>query len=566
MNRARSTLVAGVDYGSDSVRVAVVDTASGENVLTVSRSYPRWATGAYCDPVEHRFRQHPLDHLETLEACFAEIADRLGDEAVDAIAIDATGSSPAPVDWNGVPLALLPEFADEPDAMFWLWKDRTSAAEAEEVDRAFREAEPDHTSYQGVYSSEWWWAKILRAARTNSRILEHAHSWLEHADWLPNLLTGADDVERFARNACAAGHKALYNTRLGGMVPRSVLWAVHPHLAAVADTFATPPVPAGTRVGTLSPEWAARLRLSTATVVGMGSLDAHAGGVGAGIDDTSMVTVMGTSTVDLFLTDDDTISGRDLRRLCGIAEDSIIPGRLGGETSQAAFGDLFAWYARVLLWPIRNVLAPELHAVLPDDRVAEIIDRTADRLLGDLEQHLVERPPTAIVAHDWINGRRYPDVDEHASAALLGLRIGHDAVDVYRALVEAAVLGTKAIVDGLSANGLRFERIILVGGIARKSPFICQSMADALGVDVLVSEEREASATGAAMYAATAAGCFDTLTAAQKALGRGFIARYTPMPAGVAHFDAAFARYRAAGRILAGGIDSVDAAEIVKGR
>ncbi|KQQ49429.1 ribulokinase [Plantibacter sp. Leaf314] len=566
MSGQRPILVAGVDYGSDSVRVAVVDAASGEGVLTVSRSYPRWATGAYCDPLEHRFRQHPLDHLETLEACFEEIADRLGDEAVAAIAIDATGSTPAPVDRNGVPLALHPEFADDPDAMFWLWKDRTSATEAEEVDRALREAEPDHTSYQGVYSSEWWWAKMLRAVRTNGRILEHAHSWVEHADWLPNLLTGADVVERFARNACSAGHKALYNTRLGGMVPRAVLVAVHPHLAAVADTFATPPLPAGTRVGTLSEEWAARLRLSTSTVVGMGSLDAHAGGVGAGIDDRSMVTVMGTSTVDLFLTDDETISGRDLRRLCGIAEDSIIPGRLGGETSQAAFGDLFAWYARVLLWPIRAVLAPELRAVLPEDQVAEIMERTADRLLGELEQHLVERQPTTIVAHDWINGRRYPDVDEDASAALLGLRIGHDAVDVYRALVEAAVLGTKAIVDGLAANGLRFERVILVGGIARKSPFICQSMADALGVDVLVSEEREASATGAAMYAATAAGCFEALPAAQQALGRGFVARYAPMPAGVAHFDTAFSRYRAAGRILAGGIDPVDAAEIVKGR
>lgn len=562
----QAALVAGVDYGSDSVRVSVVDTATGKSKMIVSRTYPRWAAGEFCDPKTHRFRQHPLDHLETLEACFIEIAERLGDASIAAIAIDATGSTPAPVDRAGVPLALREDFADDPDAMFWLWKDRTSAVEAGVIDVALRAAEPDYTTYQGVYSSEWWWAKILRAARTNPRVREHAHSWIEHSDWIPNLLVGADDVERFDRNSCAAGHKVLYNERLGGMVPADLLSGIHPHLAAVRDTFKTPPMPAGRAVGTLSPTWAERLRLSTATVVGMGSLDAHAGGVGAGIDDRSLVKVMGTSTVDMFLTDYESIDGRELRQLCGIAEDSIIPGRLGGETSQAAFGDLFAWYSRVLLWPVRSLVEGQLRDKLSDAEAAAVIESSANALLSSLEAEVLKREPNDIVAHDWINGRRYPNVDEGATAALLGLRIGHDAVDIYRALVEAAVLGSKSIFVGLSTQGVRFQRVILVGGIARKSPFICQSMADALGIEVLVSEEREASAAGAAMYAATAAGLFGDLPSAQQRLGRGFVARYAPTTAGVARFEAAFARYQAAGRLLADGVDAVDTPAIPKGR
>ena len=548
--RRPSSLVAGIDYGSDSVRVTVVDVRSGATVLRTSRTYPRWAAGEFCEPRSNRFRQHPLDHLETLEACFGEIADQLGEGAVAALAVDATGSTPAPVDRRGVPLALLDDFATDPDAMFWLWKDRTSAAEARVVDAALSAATPDHTQFQGTYSSEWWWAKILHAATTNERVRSHAHSWVEHADWLPNLLVGGDDVEQFSRNACAAGHKALYSERLGGMVPPAVLAAVDPHLAQVGATFRTPPVPAGTRLGTLCPEWAGRLRLSTDTVVGAGSLDAHAGGVGAGIDTRSLVTVMGTSTVDLFLTDGDAVAGKDLRRLCGLAEDSILPGHLGGETGQAAFGDLFAWYARLLSWPLDHVLAPQLRAALPEQQVDALLAETGAALLGALEAEVVRREPSDVVALDWVNGRRYPDVDEQASAALLGLRIGHDAVDVYRALVEAAVLGAKAIHDGLAAAGLRFDRVVLVGGIARKSPFICQSIADALATEVLVHQEEEVCAAGAAMYAATAARFFADLPAAQERLRGAVAARYAPVPAQVARLEAKFAEYVAAGRLL----------------
>lgn len=556
MSIQSSSLVAGVDYGSDSVRVSVLDASTGAVITTVSREYPRWAKGQFCEARENRFRQHPRDHLETLEACFGQIAEEIGEGAIAALAVDATGSTPAPVDGRGTPLALLPEFADDPDAMFWLWKDRTSTKEAEQVHRALASGDTDYTMYQGVYSSEWWWAKILRASTTNSRVRKAARSWVEHADWIPNLLVGREDVHDFGRSACAAGHKALYNERLGGMVPRDVLHALHPTLAEVADTFRTPPLAAGAHLGTLTAEWARRLRLTTDTIVGVGSLDAHAGGVGAGIDARSMVKVMGTSTVDLFLTSYEAIEGRDLHLLCGIAEDSIVPGHLGGETSQAAFGDLFAWYSRLLTWPIAHTLMPELVSVLGEDEAHAVARRAQASLLSDLEAQAITRDASGIVALDWINGRRYPDVAEAASASLVGLRIGHDAVDIYRSLVHAAVLGSKAIYESLAGEGLTFDRVVLVGGIAKKSPYICQSMADALNTQVVVCEEDEVCAAGAAMYAATAAGIAATVPDAQMLLRPTISARYVPSAEGVRLFDAAFAEYRAVGRLI-GELDAV---------
>jgi L-ribulokinase len=325
-------------------------------------------------------------------------------------------------------------------------------------------------------------------------------------------------------------------------VPAGVLAGIDPALAQVGRTSRLPPVPAGTRLGTLCPEWADRLRLGTDTVVGVGSLDAHAGGVGAGIDARTLVKVMGTSTVDLFLADHQTIDGKDLRHVCGIAEDSIIPGRLGGESGQAAFGDLFAWFADLLAWPSRNTGPGAPLDAAPNDRGA---------LLAALDREAARRGPRGIVAVDWINGRRYPDADEAASGALLGLRIGHDAVDVYRALVEAAVLGSKAIHEALTSGGLSFDRVVLVGGIASKSPHIRQSVADALGVEVMTCPDQEVCARGAALYAAVAAGIFESVPAGQERLCAPFTAEHRPSPRGVAAFEAAFHDYRAAGRATA---------------
>lgn len=544
---AQANLVAGVDFGTDSARVCVWDLDVPACILTVTRPFKRWAAGAYCVPERHQFRQHPLDHLEALEEAFLEVSRVLGEASVSALAIDATGSTPAPTDQHGVPLALLPGHEDDPDCMFWLWKDHTASEAADRVTRVLSAHDPDFTTYQGRYSSEWWWAKILHAATHSPTIRRHATSWVEHSDWLPNLLTGVDDVSQFSRNACAAGHKALFNRRLGGMIPEAILEELDPHLARVARSYRTPPDPAGTPLGTLTGEWAGRLRLSPSTVVVAGSLDAHAGAVGAGIVPGTLVKVVGTSTVDMFLTDYPTIEGHDIRAMCGVAEDSIVPGFLGGEAGQAAFGDLFAWYTRILTWPWEGVLRDQLEALLPPEVVDQALAASRDALLPALERAASERRPTGIVALDWINGRRYPDLDDHASAALLNLRIGHDAVDLYRALLHAAVAGSRAIFAGLSGAGAVFERVILVGGVVRNSRLVCQALADGLGTEVMVSKVEEVCAAGSAIYAAVGHGTYASIPEAQRALCEPYAADFTPTPAGMADFNLAYAKYLTAG-------------------
>jgi len=542
----KSFRVAGVDFGTDSVRVGVWDLSTRQCQLVVSEDYPRWAANSYCAPERQQFRQHPLDYLEALERVFAQVAQQLGPGAIQALAIDATGSTPAPTDGRGVPLAMHPEHADDPDCMFWLWKDHVASTQAERITRTLEHREPDYTSFQGLYSAEWWWAKILHGATHRDTIRSAGVSWVELSDWVANLIVGNDDVTLFARNSCAAGHKALFNAHLGGPVPSAFLAELDPYLASVAQTCRVPPVPAGTRLGTLSAEWAERLRLDASTVVGMGSLDAHAGGVAVGIAPGTLVEVVGTSTVDLFLTDYDSISGHDLRGSAGMAEDSIVPGYLGGEAGQAAFGDLFAWWARVLDWSWDAVLRRELEAVLPVTQVDAVLARGRARLLPELDQGAARRGPSAIVATDWLNGRRYPNVDDRASMTIAGLRVGHDAADVYRALVQAAVLGSKAIFAGL-AGVAKIERVVLTGGVARHSAVVCQALADGLGMDVMVSDVDEACAMGSAIYAAVAAGAFPSIPAAQQALCAPYRVDYRPTKAGRAEYERAFGAYRSLG-------------------
>ena len=538
-------LVAGVDFGTDSVRVGVWDTHTGECRATVARRYRRWAEGRFCRPEAQQFRQHPLDHIEALEGAFADVAEHLGPQSVSALAVDSTGSTPVPTDAAGVPLALLPEHADDPDAMFWLWKDHSAAAAADRVNEVLGSSTPDYTTYQGIYSSEWWWAKILHAATVRPDLRAVAASWLEHADWMPHLLTGGTSATDAARGACSAGHKALFNRGLGGAVPEAILDRLDPYLSQVVRTMRTPVV-AGTRLGTLAPEWAARLRLSENTIVGMGSLDAHAGGVGAGIAPGTMVKVLGTSSVDMFLTTPDAVAGHNLRGRCNLAEDSIVPGYLGGESGQAAFGDLFAWFGSVLTWPVRRGVAASLEGRLSAVEIEEVLTAAQADLLPGLEREAAQRGPSGIVAIDWINGRRYPFEDASATAALLGLRIGHDAVDLYRAVVQSAVLGSRAIVDAIPAEIVDAQRIILVGGIAKRSPMICQALADALDAEVMVSPADEVCARGAAIYAAVAAEAFGSVPDAQAALCEDYQVDYRPTTAGRDEYRRAFADYQRA--------------------
>lgn len=207
--------VIGVDYGSDSARAVIVDAANGNEIASSVKNYPRWSEGKYCDPIANQYRQHPLDYIEVLEFIVKDALAKSPEGTagkVVGMSFDTTGSTPVFVNENGLPLALMSKYAENPNAMFVLWKDHTAVKEAAEINELAKKWDTDFTKYEGgIYSSEWVWAKMLHLLREDESIREDAYSWIEHCDWLTALLTDKNKPEEVIRSRCAAGHKAMWH-------------------------------------------------------------------------------------------------------------------------------------------------------------------------------------------------------------------------------------------------------------------------------------------------------------------------------------------------------------------
>jgi L-ribulokinase len=519
----QDSLVIGIDFGTDSARALVVDAATGRTLGEGRSAFARWKNGDFCDPAEGRFRQHPLDYLEGLRSSVEAALDDSGPSArrhVAGICVDSTGSTPAPVDSSGRVLSTLPEFSGNPAAMFWLWKDHTAVAEAAEINAAAAAwSGPDYLTYQGRYSSEWFWAKILRAVRDDPRLGQAAWTWIEECEWLPSVLCGGVDVSRTYRSACAAGHKALWHSSFGGLPGRDFLASIDPRLALVRDRYTTVPRTPDIPVGRLCAEWAEAWGLSSGVVVAGSQFDAHSGAVGAGIGPGVLVKVIGTSAVDLLVARPGNIAAGDTKDFFGMAENSILPGYVGIEAGQAAFGDAYAWFRdNVLLWATREFAG---------EAAAESME---EAILPRLEELcLRESPGTSTpVCLDWFNGRRYPRVDDGVRSAVAGLSLGTGAVDLYRSIVLSTAFGSRRILESYGRFGIGIDRIVAVGGVARKSPFVIQTLADVTGKRIGVSASDNACARGAAMYAAVASGLCPDIAEAQARLAEPILRTHEP--------------------------------------
>ena len=532
----------GIDYGTDSVRALVVDTRTGKSVGTAVHYYERWKKSLYCDPAISQFRQHPLDYLEGLESVVKEaLADapaRVRQNVV-GISVDTTGSTPVAVDKEGTPLALLPEFAENPSGMFILWKDHTANAEAEEINELAHRWDVDFTKYVGgIYSSEWFWAKILRTLRADESIREKAFSWVEHCDWVSAVLTGYTDPLTMKRSRCAAGHKAMWHREFDGLPSEEFLTKLDPLLSGLRDRLYTDTYTSDQVMGTISPDWAEKLGLPENVVIGVGAFDAHMGSVGAGIEPYAFVRVMGTSTCDMLMAPTEEIGHLLIRGICGQVDGSIIPGMLGTEAGQSAYGDYYAWFQKIITEPVRELLGDEA------------ADRLSEKLIPYLSEKAAQLPVTEhdAVATDWINGRRTPDANHTLKATLTGLNLGTDAVMIFKSLVEATAFGSRAIVDRYRAEGVPIRQVIAIGGVAKKSPFVMQTLSDVLDMPIRVASSDQACALGAAMNAAVAAGVHVDLAAAQKAMGSGFDESYSPDAEKVVIYQKLYSKYQTLGK------------------
>ncbi|QBN20468.1 ribulokinase [Flavobacterium nackdongense] len=540
----------GMDFGSDSVRALVVNTSTGEELATAVHYYSRWEEGKYCDPSKNKFRQHPLDYIEGVEKTIKSVVSQVSDEVINniiGIGVDTTGSTPVAVDKTGTPLALLKGFEENPNAMFVLWKDHTGIKEADEINALCKKWDIDYSQYEGgIYSSEWFWSKILHVSRADSSVLEAAYSWVEHCDWIPFLLTGGTDVTQMKRSRCSAGHKALWHESYGGLPPNDFFVALDPILDGLTNRLYTATYTSDVAAGTLSQEWADRLGLSTSVVVAVGAFDCHMGAVGVNIEPYFLTKVMGTSTCDIVVTP---LQEKEhlVKGICGQVDGSVIPNMLGLEAGQSAFGDIYAWYERLLSWPIKEIIGAT--SILDEATKKALIAETVAKIIPKLSEAAAKEPIGASgeLALDWMNGRRTPDANQNLKGVIAGINLGSAAPKVFRALVEASCFGAKTIADRFVSEGIPINGVIALGGIAKKSPFIMQMMADVLNMPIKVAQSEQACALGAAIFGSVAATVHEDTFAAMNAMASPFEIVYEPNAENATAYREVYERYIALG-------------------
>jgi len=479
----------GLDFGTNSLRALLVNARTGDEIATSVYNYRSGQAGVLLDARNPNLaRQHPNDYLKGTRAVIKEVLARAASRKtffpaqVIGIGVDTTGSTPIPVNADGVPLGLLDEFNDDLAAMAWLWKDHTGHAEAAEITALAAKMRPHYLAKcGGIYSSEWFWSKILKCLRAAPRVFAAAFTWTEHADWMPAVLTGTDHPSKIRRCICAAGHKAMFNAAWGGYPDAEFLGALDKRLLQVRRNLPDKAYNVSEAAGGLTAEWARRTGLTPGIPVAVGAFDAHLGGVGSGICPGTLVKIIGTSTCDMMVAP---LAQPlpDIPGLCGIVPESILPGHYGLEAGQSAVGDIFNWFV--------NYIEPggQDHAELT----------SAAERLGPGE--------SGLLALDWHNGNRTILVDQRLTGAMIGMTLHTTPGEMYRALVEATAFGARVIMERFEEYGQKVDRVVNCGGISAKNPMVMQVYADIMGRPLEISRSAQTCALGAAIAGAVVAG------------------------------------------------------------
>ncbi|MDE2111137.1 MAG: ribulokinase [Alphaproteobacteria bacterium] len=518
----------GLDYGTNSVRALLVDTADGREIATAIWGYEHGHSGVILSHDPNLARQHPADYLKGAEVTIRRALDEASravhgfkPEQIVGIGVDTTGSTPLPVDQDGQPLAFHEKFSSDPAALAWLWKDHTSFAEAGEITAIGLEMRPQiMAKIGGVYSSEWFYSKILHCSRAAPEVFDAAYSWIELADFVPAALTGTLAPGKFTAGICAAGHKAMFNHAWGGYPDKEFLSRLNPKLGALRDHLPKRVRAVDSSAGGLTAEWAKKTGLSEGTPVAVGAFDAHLGAIGAGVRPGTLVKIIGTSTCDITVKQNGERHA-DVPGLCGIVDGSVLPGYFGLEAGQSAVGDIFEWFVGY---------------VKPEGGSHEVLTAGAAQL----------RPgESGLLALDWNNGNRTILVDQRLTGLLVGQTLYTTPAEIYRALIEATAYGALTIINRFEEYGVSIEQVVNCGGIAEKSPLIMQIYADVTGRPMKVSRSAQTPALGAAIAAAVVARAHPDFATAQKAMTGLKPGVFTPDPQAHAVYRQIYGIYRA---------------------
>ncbi|MFH1213886.1 MAG: ribulokinase [Candidatus Neomarinimicrobiota bacterium] len=502
----------GLDFGTNSCRSLIVDISNGRELATQVFNYPSGEAGVIIDPANPNLaRQNPADYLTGIEITITKAIQKAAQNAPDfspnailGIGIDTTGSSPMPVDKDGNPLCFQEKFRHNPSAMVWLWKDHTGHAEAQKITETARLIRPQYLAkIGGVYSSEWFWSKLWHLQKEDPAVFEATYSFIEICDWIPAILTGEINPRKIRRSVCAAGHKALFNAKWGGLPDVDFLKELAPELAEKRQYLYDTAYSAEEKIGNLSAEWAEKLGLSTDVAVAVGAFDAHMGAVGAGISTGTLVKILGTSTCDIMVWPNNA-QLKDIPGVCGIVDGSVLGGYYGIEAGQSAVGDIFLWF-------VYN-LVPSSYGNTPEEKFDNLAIATARLNPGE----------SGLLALDWNNGNRTILVDVRLTGLLLGQTLHTQPHEIYRALIEATAFGALAIIDRIESCGVPVREIVNCGGLAIKNPLLMQIYADVTGRPMKVSGSEQTPALGAAIFATVAAGRsrggYDRISEAQRAM------------------------------------------------
>lgn len=542
----------GIDYGTNSVRSIVVRCKDGAELGGSVFDYPSGELGVLLDSGDHNLaRQRPDDYLAGLQSSVtealrqAEKADAaFSAEKVIGIGVDTTGSSPIPVDERNEALASQAKWKDNLAAQCWLWKDHTSVEEAAEITRLGRELRPQYLAKCGnTYSSEWFWSKLWHCLKTSPEVFDAAYSWVELSDWIPAQLAGIKDPLKVKRGVCAAGHKAMYADDWGGLPDKEFLSELDPKLADLRDRLYEKAHDASEKAGELCPEWAERLGLKVGIPIAMGEFDVHYGAIGAGVEEGTLVKVIGTSTCDCGVVKADK-AVEDIPGICGIVKGAILPGYYGIEAGQSAVGDIFAWFVR--------------HVCKGNSDTHEALTEEASQLAPG---------ESGLLALDWNNGNRTVLVDPLLTGLLMGQTLHTSQAEIYRSLIEATAFGARTILERIEEYGVPVSRVVCAGGIAEKNPMLMQIYADVTGREMRVSGSSQTCALGAAVSAAVLAGPdaggHEDFEAAQKAMTRLKDVSYKPIPENQRVYEELYQLYLKIHDAL-GGVRTVELGQVMK--
>lgn len=514
-------LALGLDFGTESARMVLVDVDTGDEAGEAVHRYAHGVLdrslpdGAPLPP--DWALQHPADYTEAMEVLLRQATQAAQGQRIVGVGIDFTSCTILPVTSDGTPLCLSAAYARDPHAWVKLWKHHGAQRQADRLN-ALR---PDFLDlYGGRTSSEWLHAKALQILEEAPGTFAASDRIIEAGDWATWRLTGQE-----VRSICQAGYKAHWQPDTG-YPGAAFLATLHPEFPALLGKLAAPH-PVGRRAGGLTSAWAARTGLPSGLPVGVALIDAHAAlpGLGVGKPGT-LVMVMGTSTCHLLL------SRRQVAipGISGVVRDSILHGLYAYEAGQAATGDALEWWVRAMSWTTGG---------------------HTDGVLAALEREAAEITPAAagLIALDWWNGSRTPLVNADLSAVLAGLTITTRPAEIFRAIVEATAFGTRQVIEVLEAgNGIEpVTELRACGGLTR-SPLVMQIYADVTGRILRASSTPHASARGAAVYGALAAGAAgggydDPADALQRMGVRDFI-EFRPDPRARTGYDSLYAMYR----------------------